>query len=137
MTNQERIETLQSIHIQKEDLERQEELLSRPAVTDVSLIKEYFDEFCKYKNTTLDDIDERRVFLFVIIYLFTPRTIAGGMRMRNGVRGELSKVIPQASPCVISNNIANIGFLYRNYKWFREEVLDAIEHIAKVKHIKL
>lgn len=120
-----------------ENLERQEELLSRPPVDDVSLINDFYEEFCKYRGTNLDDVDERRLFLFVIVFFFTPRTISGGMRMKNGVRVELANVIPNTSPCVISNNIANIGFYYRNYREFRENALKAIEHIAKIKNIEL
>ena len=50
-----------------------------------------------------------------------PSVLAGG-RLPNGIRAEISGVFPDVSPCVISNNIADVSFIYQQYKDFRQDI---------------
>lgn len=69
----------------------------------------------------VESITQRKKFLFIILFLFAPSVLAGG-RMPNGVRKVLEEVFPNVRPCTISNNIADVSFLYQQYKNFREDI---------------
>ena len=64
---------------------------------------------------------QRKKFLFIVLFLFAPSVLAGG-RLPNGVRAEIARVFPDVSPCVISNNIADVSFIYQQYKDFRQDI---------------
>ena len=66
-------------------------------------------------------IIQRKEFLFIVLFLFVPSVLAGG-RIPNGVRKALENVFPKVRPCTISNNIADVAFLYQQYKYFRSDV---------------
>ena len=55
------------------------------------------------------------------LILFAPSVLAGG-RLPNGIRAEIAGVFPDVSPCVISNNIADVSFIYQQYKDFRQDI---------------
>ena len=58
---------------------------------------------------------------FIVLFLFAPSVLAGG-RLPNGIRAEIAGVFPDVSPCVISNNIADVSFIYQQYKDFRQDI---------------
>ena len=64
---------------------------------------------------------QRKKFLFIVLFLYAPSSLAGG-RLPNGIRAELANVFPDVSPCVISNNIADVSFIYQQYKNFRQDI---------------
>lgn len=120
------IAELKSIRKQKSRISEREARLSRPTLQDAALITEIYQWF----KDILSDMDfhpnhesviQRKKFLFIVLFLFAPSTLAGG-RLPNGIRMELTKVFPNVSPCVISNNIADVSFIYQNYKDFRQDV---------------
>lgn len=45
-----------------------------------------------------------------------------GFRIPNGVRKVLEEVFPNVKPCTISNNIADVSFLYQQYKDFQQDI---------------
>lgn len=83
----------------------------------------------------IESVTQRKKFLFIILFLFAPSVLAGG-RLPNGVRAELSKVFPEISPCVISNNIADVSFIYQNYKDFRQDIDYLYTEIVKRLRVK-
>ena len=76
----------------------------------------------------MDTPIRRREFLFIVLVLFAPRALVGD-RLPNGIRSALSAALPDVSPCVISNNIADATFFYRHYKVFRQEVERLYAHV--------
>ena len=66
-------------------------------------------------------ITQRKKFLFIVLFLFSPSVLAGG-RMPNGVRKSLEEVFRNVKPCTISNNLADVVFLYQQYKDFRQDI---------------
>lgn len=117
---------LKSIREQKSRLSERESELSSPVIHDVSLIPEIYGWFKDILSdnccpSCIDSVLQRKKFLFIVLFLFSPSVLAGG-RIPNGIRHELSGVFPEISPCVISNNISDVVFLYQNYKDFRQDI---------------
>lgn len=114
-----------SIRTEKSRLTEREMELAKPRMTDFSLIPELYRQFKLYHNELspkrTHPVIERKKFLCIILFLFSPSSLAGG-RMQNGLRIELSKLFPEISPHNISKNIVNITFLYQRYKGFRADV---------------
>lgn len=117
---------LKSIREQKSRLSEREQELLLPILTDLSLIPEIYGWFKEILSgmdcpPNLDSVTQRKKFLFIVLFLFAPSVLAGG-RLPNGVRAEISGVFQDVSPCVISNNIADVSFIYQQYKDFRQDI---------------
>lgn len=117
---------LKSIREQKSRLSEREQELSLPILTDLSLIPEIYDWFKEVLSgmdypSNPESVTQRKKFLFIVLFLFAPSVLAGG-RLPNGIRTEISGVCPDVSPCVISNNIADVSFIYQQYKDFRQDI---------------
>ena len=126
---------LKSIREQKSRLSERENELAQPVLTDLDMIPtiyEWFKEILSSKDCPprIESVTQRKKFLFIILFLYSPSTLAGG-RLLNGVRSELRKVFPEVSPCVISNNISDITFIYQQYKDFRNDVGEIYEEIRR------
>ena len=105
--------------------EREQEL-SAPMLTDFALIPEIYSWFKEILSQSdcppnFESVTQRKKFLFIVLFLFAPSVLAGG-RLPNGIRAEIAGVFPDVSPCVISNNIADVSFFYQQYKDFRQDI---------------
>ena len=134
------IAELKLIREQKSKISERETELSRPILQDAALITEIYQWF----KDILSDMDfqpnpesviQRKKFLFIALFLFSPSALAGG-RLPNGIRAELVKIFPGISPCVISNNIADVSFIFQNYKDFRQDIEYLYTEIVKRLRIK-
>lgn len=117
---------LKAIREQKSRLSEREQELSSPILDDYSLIPEIYAWFKGIisetdQSSNLDGVMQRKKFLFIVLFLYAPSSLAGG-RLPNGIRAEISHVFPNVSPCVISNNIADVSFIYQQYKNFRQDI---------------
>lgn len=117
---------LKSIRELKSRLSERENELSSPILTDFSLIPELYSWFKELLAGMAcppnpDSVTQRKKFLFIVLFLFAPSVLAGG-RLPNGIRAEIAGVFPDVSPCVISNNIADVSFIYQQYKDFRQDI---------------
>lgn len=124
---------LKSIREQKSRLSERENELAQPMLTDLSMIPriyEWFKDILSARDCPprLESVTQRKKFLFIILFLYSPSTLAGG-RLQNGVRAALREVFPEVAPCVISNNISDITFIYQQYKDFRKDVEEIYEGI--------
>lgn len=131
---------LKSIREQKSRLSEREQELSSPTLTDFSLIPEIYDWFKDILSDigcppNIESVTQRKKFLFIILFLFAPSVLAGG-RLPNGIRAEISGVFPDVSPCVISNNIADVSFIYQQYKDFRQDIEYLYNHILERLKVK-
>ena len=126
---------LKSIREQKSRLSERESELAQPMLTDLSMIPriyEWFKDILSARDCPprLESVTQRKKFLFIILFLYSPSTLAGG-RLQNGVRAALREVFPEVAPCVISNNISDITFIYQQYKDFRKDVEEIYEGIRR------
>lgn len=117
---------LKAIREQKSRLSERERELSSALLHDVSLIPEiyvWFKDILAERPCppNPENVTQRKKFLFIVLFLFAPSVLAGG-RIPNGIRAEISHVFPDVSPCVISNNIADVSFIYQQYKNFRQDI---------------
>ena len=117
---------LKSIREQKSRLSEREQELSSPVLTDFNLIPEVYSWFKEILSDTgcspnIESVTQRKKFLFIVLFLFAPSVLAGG-RLPNGIRAEIAGVFPDVSPCVISNNITDVSFIYQQYKDFRQDI---------------
>lgn len=117
---------LKSIRERKSILSERESELSRPILTDLSLIsrlRSWFDELAdglpRRDKSTLT-----KEFIFIVLFLYSPGTLAGG-KMRGGVRKALGDALGIIGKSSISDKLDIITFNYRTYKFFRRD-LDVI-----------
>ena len=115
-----------AIREQKSRLSERENELASPILSDASMISDVYSMFCKVLSERdcpprTDNVYQRKKFLFIALFLFAPSVLAGG-RLPNGIRAELARIFPDVSPCVISNNIADVSFIYQQYRDFRQDI---------------
>ena len=117
---------LKKIRIEKSELSEEENSLTSPILTNKNLIHEIYKIFCEVLNDRdcppcIDSVTQRKKFIFIILYLFSPSTLAGG-KMLCGLREEISGVLGIQSKSTISDNCADVVFLYQNYSDFCEDI---------------
>lgn len=122
------VSELKSIREQKSRLSERERELSEPILHDYSLIEEIYGWFKEILSNLdmppcIDSPTQRKKFIFIILFLYSPSTLAGG-RISSKIREELSKVT-SCHPSYISHNIESVLFLFQKYKDFRQD----IEHL--------
>lgn len=119
------ITEIKNIREQKSRLSEREAELVSPILTNLEFIPYIYELFKNIVRTMnippREKIIQRKEFLFIILFLFVPSVLAGG-RIPNGVRKSLEHVFPKVKPCTISNNIADVFFLYQQYKYFRSDI---------------
>lgn len=119
------IAEIKNIREQKSRLSEREAELVSPILTNLEAIPYIYELFKNIVRTMnippREKIIQRKEFLFIILFLFVPSVLAGG-RIPNGVRKSLEHVFPKVKPCTISNNIADVFFLYQQYKYFRSDI---------------
>jgi hypothetical protein len=117
---------LKKIRIEKSELSEEENSLTSPVLTDKKLIQEIYNAFIEVLNEKdfppcIESVTQRKKFIFIILYLFSPSTLAGG-KMTAGLREEMSRVLGIQSKSTISDNCADVVFLYQNYGDFSEDI---------------
>lgn len=115
---------LREIYRMKDELSYKENALSKPILTDYSLLPQIyklFSEKCIHESRI--SVTDRMKFIFIALFLYAPSSLAG-RKMPDGLRAALSSLFPSLSPCVLSNNKKQTVFFYEIYKRYGEE-LDA------------
>lgn len=117
---------LKTIREQKSRLSERESELSAPLLSDLELIPEIYKWFAEILSNMafpprLESVTQRKKFLFIILFLYSPSTLAGG-KMLCGLRDKLCEVTNIASKSTISDNCADVVFMYQNYKNFRKDI---------------
>lgn len=119
------IAEIKSIREQKSKLSEREKELTKPILTDLDMIGmlyRWFQEIISQKEIFRSgDVTQRKKFIFIILLLYSPSTLAGG-RMKNGLRDKLAEVLGVNAQTTISNNRNNLVFSYQLYKYFRQDV---------------
>lgn len=137
------IAELRAIREQKSVLSEREKELVEPMLNDNSLIAtiyEWFEEILASMSFPPNPNNpiERKKFLFIILYLYSPSTLAGG-KMKVGLRDELAKVT-NCTTTLISHNCEDVTFYYNQYKSYRanidliyNEILTRLKKIGAIK----
>lgn len=119
------IAEIKSIREQKSKLSEREKELTEPTLTDLNMIETlygWFQEIISQKGMFgLGNVTQRKKFIFIILFLYSPSTLAGG-KMKNGLRNKLAEVLGVSAQTAISDNRNNLVFSYQLYKYFRQDV---------------
>ncbi len=120
------IEQRKLVKEKKEKLSRIEQNLSSPILTDKSLIPEIYELFKRVLSEQdfspmPESPHQRKKFVFVILFLYSPKTLAGYHSPR-GLRDAIAKAIGLRDVTFISNNIETVAFLSQNDKYFKEDI---------------
>lgn len=120
------ISELQTIREQKSRLSERETELSQPLLSDMNLIQEIYKWFAEFLSEMtfppyLDSVTQRKKFIFIILFLYSPSTLAGG-KMLTGLRDIISEVTGVCSKSTISDNCVDVVFMYQNYRSFRKDI---------------
>lgn len=109
-----KLENIESLQKEREELRKREEQAFTPDLTDQSKISTIYNWF-----TSLGGEDVR-VFIMIILLLYHPKSLVGG-QMKKGLRKSISKVIG-GDESGVSHKCKNVMFIYKNYKTFKDDV---------------
>ena len=126
MTIQERIDELTETRQTRLMWQEREYFLSRPLVKELPIIKELWTRAFTMKPT----VRQRKAFVFVVLYFFSPTKLAGGKTIRS-VMQKLSRVTG-CSKSVISHNCDDVVMHYRLYSDFRNIVQGIINIMVEI-----
>lgn len=93
------------------------ELATSPRLKDLSLIPKIYEIFEQMKGKEIK-VNDRKEFIFVIIYLYSPNKFFGG-KMPQGLRRAIAKTTRATCASVISATCTELMILYTAYSDFR------------------
>lgn len=112
--------------------------LGEPTLEDLTLLPEIYEAYKRvYQRrgcpTEAMVVRNRKKFLMVVLYLYSPKALAGD-RMRMGLRKKVSELFGLTTSTPISDNCTGLIVQYHAYADFRrdvdlifQEVLDTLE----------
>lgn len=122
----ETIGRLTKIKEERLNLVLEEKELSKPILHDINLVGNIYDLFMSSfdgKSTMW----RRKMFIFVVLYLYSPSALAG-TKMRRGLRYKIASVL--GCTCSnVSHDYKNVRFFYTTYKAFRMHVNNSLSLI--------
>ena len=127
------ISSINDIKRQQSLLSIEENKMSQPMVSDLTLIGNIYDAFTAFESDEGEMPLRQKKFLFVIMYLYCPAALAGS-RMRRGVRDKVARIIGCTSSN-ISHDYKNVAFYYKTYRGFRADCNKVTEYI--INHLNL
>lgn len=116
-----RLDELRDVRKRREELNRLEQELARPSVTDFSQIGTMYECFSALpKRKRENRYVVRKQFIFIAVWAFCPRVLIGG-RPPKRFRAELARVMALKSPQIISEELKDLLFYYTTYPQFRAD----------------
>lgn len=115
-----------------EELAEYERSLSSPmdfVNVEIAELYELFNSIVQDKEYKAGEVALRKKFIFIVLYILAPGVLAGD-KMPRKLRGRISEVLNIKSQTTISNNCADLIFLYQNYKSFQREVSDIFSEMV-------
>lgn len=104
------------------------ELATSPKLKDLSLIPKIYEVFEGMKGAHIT-VNDRKEFIFVVIYLYAPAKFFGG-KMPQGLRKAISRTMKIDSTC-ISRTCTELMVLYSTYSDFRQGVDDLLTSVLE------
>lgn len=113
--------------------------LGEPILDDLALLPTIYEAYKRVlqRNGCLDDVASvrnRKKFLMVVLYLYSPKALAGVRMRRMGLRKKMSELFGLTTSTPISDNCAGLIVQYHAYADFRrdvdlifQEVLDSLD----------
>lgn len=101
-----------------------------PKLKDLTLIPKIYEIFEQMKGNEIK-VNDRKEFIFVVIYLYSPNKFFGG-KMPQGLRRAITKATKVTCASVISATCTELMVLYTTYSDFRQGVDELMEKATKV-----
>jgi hypothetical protein len=118
---------MESLQKRKRQILEEEEKLMRPTLTDKSLIGNIYDMFLVYmrelhpKVKDMNNTIQRSKFIFLILFLYSPKKLFGRNMKNGGLRDKIAAVTG-CDRTHISHNCKNVLMYYRIYSEFHKDV---------------
>ena len=96
------------------------EIATSPKLKDLNLIPKIYEVFEELKGNEIK-VNDRKEFIFVVIYLYSPNKFFGG-KMPQGLRRAITKATKVTCASVISATCTELMVLYTTYSDFRQGV---------------
>ena len=96
------------------------EIATSPKLKDLNLIPKIYEVFEELKGKEIN-VNDRKEFIFVVIYLYYPNKFFGG-KMPQGLRRAITKATKVTCASVISATCTELMVLYTTYSDFRQNV---------------
>ena len=106
------------------------ELATSPKLKDLNLIPKIYKVFVELKGNEIK-VNDRKEFIFVVIYLYSPNKFFGG-KMPQGLRRAITKATKVTCASVISATFTELMVLYTTYSDFRQGVDELIQKVNDV-----
>lgn len=105
------------------------ELATSPRLKDLSLIPKIYEIFEQMKGKEIK-VNDRKEFIFVVIYLYSPNKFFGG-KMPQGLRRAITKATKITCANVISVTCTELMVLYTTYLDFRRGVDELMQAVLQ------
>ena len=103
------------------------EIATSPKLKDLNLIPKIYEVFEELKGKEIN-VNDRKEFIFVVIYLYYPNKFFGG-KMPQGLRRAITKATKVTCASVISATCTELMVLYTTYSDFRQNVDELMSKI--------
>jgi len=127
------VEKIQKIKEVREELRKvmkKEHAVTLPALTDLNLIPDIAGVFKSMKGIEVFNVEDRRLFIFIILYLYCPHNLFS-RNLPRGLRRILAKVLNVKVDNIISRDKKEALCYFTIYKKFREEACCILKVIAE------
>lgn len=133
-----RIAALKSVRDEIKEIRSSMAELSESILTDWALLPSLYQLFQDLfsKRHITQSIYHRQKFLFVVLFLYCPSSLAGG-RMPQGFRKVLASTLGLNATTTVSDNCSGLMVLYRSYPDFRRDADLYYEKAMKFVEISL
>ena len=128
-----KIEELRHIRLEIERLKGQEKTLAEPIVYNMEIVRNLLDVYkctVKRQNGDPNDTDNRKKFLYAILFIFSPSTLVGDQ-----IRHQLRELVSDVIGCTntgISRDYKTAQFFYDTYQEFRQSTDEIIKDMLYV-----
>lgn len=114
----EKIKRIEKSRAQLRQAIAENDIAIKPKYKDLSLIPQIFEKFVKDKDVIT--MNDRKEFIFAIVYLYAPCKFFGG-KMPRGMRKAISDTM-HIDSAYISRTCTELVVLYSTYRDFRQGV---------------
>jgi hypothetical protein len=127
----ERLENIKDAFEKLNEIQLRFGVLTKPYFTDFGLLRNLLYVF-RMSSKAKEQLTawQRKQFLFVVLWYYSPKTIFGGT-MRHGLRNAISRTL-RCSSTSLSHDCRDLYFYYRTYASFKDGVENCILNIDKI-----
>lgn len=125
-----KLSKIQELREQEQKLLAEKQKEEDPLLSDTSLLPQLYEWFSESTENLpdKDKVTRRREFLFIALFLYSPKTLVCG-HLPKGLRDILTSIFAPIKKSSISNDVKYLLFNFKQYKGFRESVGNSYKYI--------